>query len=57
MIATDMIFGVIIFVGVIWLVINTMRLSGTKNDDEFKSVKKDLDNPKKEPPFTGPTQQ
>lgn len=57
MIATDMIFGVIIFVGVIWLIVNTMRLSGTKNDDEFKSVPKELDNPKKEPPFTGPTQQ
>lgn len=53
---TDIIFGMVIFVGVIWLIVNTMRLSGTKNDDEFKSVKKDLDNPQKEPPFTGPTQ-
>lgn len=46
---TDIIFGSIIFVGVIWLIVNTMRLSGTKNDDEFKRVKKDLDNPNKEP--------
>lgn len=50
---TDIIFGVIIFVGVIWLIVNTIHLSGDKNDDEFRSKPKDLDNPKNEPPFTG----
>jgi len=45
-----------IFVGVIWLIVNTLHLSGDKNDDEFKSTKKELDDPKNEPPFTGPTQ-
>jgi uncharacterized membrane-anchored protein YhcB (DUF1043 family) len=53
MTTTDLIFGLGIFIGVIWLIVNTMRLSGTKMDDELKSTKKQLDNPNKEPPFIG----
>jgi hypothetical protein len=41
MMNNDEIFGVIIFVGLIWLILTTVKLSGTKNDDEFKSTKKD----------------
>jgi hypothetical protein len=39
---TDIIFGAIIFVGVIWLIVNTIHLSGDKNDDEFRSKQQDL---------------
>ena len=42
MTTTDIIFGLAIFVGVIWLVVTTMNLSGTKNDDEFKGKQQDL---------------
>lgn len=45
----DIIFGLVVFIGLIYLILTTVKLSGTKNDDEFKSVKKDLDNPNKEP--------
>jgi uncharacterized membrane protein len=31
----DVIFGLIIFVGVVYLVVTTMKLSGTKMDDEI----------------------
>jgi len=53
----DVIFGLIIFVGVIYLVVNTMKLSGTKMDDEILGRKpKDLDDPKNEPPFHDPVE-
>lgn len=37
----DTIFGLGIFIGLIWLILTTAKLSGTKNDDEFKSKTKD----------------
>jgi len=54
----DVIFGLIVLVGVVYLVVNTMKLSGTKMDDEILGRKlqdlrtlKDLNDPKNEPPF------
>lgn len=48
----DVIFGLIIFVGVIYLIVNTMKLSGTKMDDEIVGRKRrDPNDPKNEPPF------
>jgi hypothetical protein len=48
----DVIFGLIIFVGVIYLVVNTMKLSGTKMDDEILGrTPRDPNDPKNEPPF------
>jgi len=41
MTATDLIFGLGIFIGLIYLILTTVKLSGTKNDDEFKNTKKD----------------
>jgi len=52
----DVIFGLIVLVGVVYLVVNTMKLSGTKMDDEILGRKlqdlrklKDLNDPNKEP--------
>lgn len=39
---TDEIFGLAVFIGLIYLILTTVKLSGTKNDDEFKGKQQDL---------------
>ena len=55
----DVIFGLIIFVGVIFLITTLLKVTGTANDDEFKSEKNhlkdgeknNLNDPDNQPPF------
>ena len=41
----DIIFGLVVFIGLVYLILTTVKLSGTKNDAEFSTEKpvKDTD--------------